>query len=212
MAALTVGYDQVSTGAAYSGLKALCTGRRSVRQFSGRSLTAEQITAIREIARTAPYASGKKNWDLLVVTDRDLIAELAGIVRERSQELGNEVRDDFREMFAEYSMHFAAFATAPALFFPVFKVQCSLTLMLEGAEDGLRRWERDNYVKSIAGVTMLIQLAAESLGLGACCMTGPLLAEEALSRRLALKPGFEIGAVVPVGYAKGEAEAVWANN
>jgi nitroreductase len=47
---------------------------------------------------------------------------------------------------------------------------------------------------------MLILLAAESLGLGACYMTGSLVAEAALAGLLAVKPGRSIGAVIPVGY------------
>jgi len=51
---------------------------------------------------------------------------------------------------------------------------------------------------------MLIQLAAQSLGLGACCMTGPLLAETELAQKLGMKPGFAVGAVIPVGNPKGD--------
>jgi nitroreductase len=108
----------------------------------------------------------------------------------------------------EYARNFAAFRTAPALFIPVFKVQHSLSLMLGEGSDEITRWERDNYVKSIAGVNMLILLASESMGLGACCMTGPLLAETEIARFLGVKRGFEIGAIIPVGYAKGDTETL----
>jgi nitroreductase len=194
----------METTSEFDVLKSICQGRRSVRSFSDQPLSGEQIAAITEIARTAPYASGKKSWELLVVTDRAVIRELAGIVRDRSAELGGQVRDDFRGMFLEYAGHFIAFETAPALFIPLYRVQPSLSLMLAGEGEEVERWERDNHVKSISGVTMLVQLAATSLGLGACCMTGPLLAEAELARRLSVKRGYEIGAVIPVGYPKGE--------
>jgi nitroreductase len=185
-------------------LKSICQRRKSIRSFDEQPLSDAQIASIRDIASTAPYASGKKNWELLVVTGRGLIRELAGIVQARSNRLSEQVREDFRGMFLEYAEHFTAFESAPALFIPVYKVQSSLSLMLEGADDEVVRWERDNYVKSISGVTMLVLLAAESLGLGACCMTGPLLAEKEIARRIGVKRGFEVGAVIPVGYPKGE--------
>jgi len=194
----------MTTPAAFAALKILCQHRHSVRCFSNKPLTDDQITAIREIAQTAPYASGKKNWELLAITDRALISDLADIVDDANRLLAERVREDFSEMFLEYARNFAAFRSAPALFVPVFKVQHSLSLMLDAENREITRWERDNYVKSIAGVTMLIQLAVESLGLGACCMTGPILAETEITRRIGAKPGFEIGAVIPVGYAKGE--------
>lgn len=178
----------------------LCASRKSMRSFSDRELTGEQIAYITEIARTAPYASGKKNWELLVVTEREQIVRLADIVRQRSRELAEQVRDDYREMFQEYSGNFAAFAGAPALFLPLFRAQRSLSLMLDDTGGTIASWERDNHVKSIAGATMLIQLAATSIGLGSCCMTGPLLAEGEILRCLVIKRGFEIGAIIPVGY------------
>jgi nitroreductase len=47
---------------------------------------------------------------------------------------------------------------------------------------------------------MLILLAAESLGLGACYMTGPLIAGEELAQITGLSAGQEIGAIIPIGY------------
>jgi nitroreductase len=59
--------------------------------------------------------------------------------------------------------------------------------MVENPGDAVQRWERDNFVKSISCVAILVLLAAESLGLGACLMTGPLGAEEELARRIGVK-------------------------
>jgi nitroreductase len=187
-------------------LKSICQDRKSVRDFDGQALSEEEIAAIREISLTTPYASGKKNWKLLIITDRSIIAELASLVHERSRELAGRVREDFREMFLQYAENFSHFDTAPALFIPVYKVQHSLSLMLgsDANDIDIIGWERDNYVKSISCVIMLVLLAAESLGLRACCMTGPLLAEKKIARRIGVKPGFGIGAIIPVGHEKGE--------
>jgi len=194
----------MSAEALYDSLKTICTRRRSIRRFSEKPLSIEQIAAIREVAGTAPYASGKKNWDLLVVTDRNVIRELAGTVQLRSSNLGKQVRDDFRGMFLEYAEHFTAFETAPALFIPVYKVQHSLSLMLDEVNEEIIQWERDNFVKSISCVAMLVLLAAESLGLGGCYMTGPIIAGQDLSKQLPLRKGYEIAAIIPVGYPQGD--------
>lgn len=181
-------------------MKTVCAGRRSVRRFSGRPLSADQISKIRDIALLSPYASGKKNWDLLVVTDPAQIRELAELVKSRCSEIGADVREDFRGMFMDYAVNFSAFQTAPALFIPTFKVQRSLSFMLGDPGEEIMRWERDNYVKSISCVAMLVLLAAESLGLGSCCMTGPLLAGNEFAGMVGVKKGYEVGSVVPVGY------------
>jgi nitroreductase len=74
--------------------------------------------------------------------------------------------------------------------------------MVEDSDEQILQWERDTYVKSISCVAMLILLAAESLGLGGCYMTGPLLAEKHIKATLHIKQGRDIGAIIPVGYPK----------
>jgi nitroreductase len=51
---------------------------------------------------------------------------------------------------------------------------------------------------------MLILLAAESLGLAACYMTGPLLAQTEIAHLLNVKRGRDVAAVIPVGFRTGE--------
>lgn len=103
-------------------------------------------------------------------------------------------------MFQTYALSFSAFATAPLLVIPLYKAFPTLSYMLNETSDDILQWERDNYVKSIACVAMLVLLAAESLGLGACFMTGPLLAENNLKIALGLRKNQYIGAIIPIGY------------
>ena len=186
----------------YESLLALCQNRHSARSFLAQPLTSEQIEKIRTIAMTSPYASGKKNWELLVVTEKETIARMAETVRAQTEILAAKMRPDFADGFTAYAKNFGAFAEAPVLFIPCFRAAPSLSLMLDSEEEGIRAWERDNYVKSIACVGMLILLAAESLGLAGCYMTGPLLAEKALGPLINLKPGRSISALIPIGYEK----------
>ena len=47
---------------------------------------------------------------------------------------------------------------------------------------------------------MLVLLAAEALGLGACYMTGGLLAEHEILELITNKKDRKIGAIIPIGY------------
>ncbi len=189
--------------ALYDSLREICSRRRSVRAFAERPLSADEIGRIRDIALLSPYASGKRNWELKVLTDRAEILALAEIVRAKCRDAEGRVREDLRESFRRYAESFSLFSSAPALFIPVFRVQPSLSIMTAGPVEGIERWERDNFVKSISCVAMLVLLAAESLGLKACYMTGPLVAGPELSARLGIRNGCEIGAVIPVGHPQG---------
>jgi nitroreductase len=185
----------------YPALEAICTARHSTREFLDRPVPRELVEKILTIARTSPYAGGSKKWEVLVVHEKDRIAEAVRIVRSRVEELNLQVRPAFQEGFLEYARYFSAFEHAPVLLLPVFKAKPTLALTFREPPESVVRLESENYVKSISCVTMLILLAAESLGLASCFMTGALLAEDELGRLVGIKPSYRIGAVIPVGYA-----------
>jgi nitroreductase len=72
--------------------------------------------------------------------------------------------------------------------------------IIKKLKNEISEWERDSYVKSISCVAMMILLVCESLGLGACYMTGPLIAENEISQIIKLKKGRNIGAIIPIGF------------
>jgi len=173
----------------YQALKSICENRKSVRSFSDEPVPEDAIEKIKQIACTSPYASGKKNWEIMVVENKESIQTIAQIVKKHSDEIGKKIRADFRDGYTEYANNFTAFKTAPLLFILTFRVPYALSLMVDDVQEFISEWERDNYVKSISCVAMLVLLAAESLGLGSCYMTGPLIAEERIIEYLGIKNG-----------------------
>lgn len=189
----------------YEILSEICKNRKSHRSFLDKPVHFELLEKIKEIALTSPYASGKKNWDIMIIDDKEIITKLAEIVREKSKSMNEYIRDDFIDSYQSYSKNFTMFENAPALIILNYRTPSSFTMMFdkeipEEIESHLKEWERDNYVKSISCVAMLVLLAAESLGLGATYMTGALLAEDAIKKVIKTKPGRSIGALIPVGY------------
>lgn len=171
--------------------------------FEDRTVPEDIIERIKKVAYTSPYASGKKNWEITAVTDKGLLSKMKTVIERRTQEIQNKIRPDMREQFAAYAQNFTFFASAPAVFIPTFRVAPSLSLMISGPDEDIIKWERENYVKSISCVAMLVLLAAESLGLGACFMTGPLIADKELCELLKTPVGKSIGALIPIGYKRG---------
>jgi nitroreductase len=71
---------------------------------------------------------------------------------------------------------------------------------------GVRKVESE-----LISVSMAIQnllLAAHAMGLGACCMTSPLIAYGEIKKILDIRPPFEIAALVPIGKYKKQPEPV----
>jgi nitroreductase len=55
--------------------------RRDVRQFEDRAIPAEHLDRILEAGRRAPSASNGQPWDFVVVTERELLVDLAEVWR-----------------------------------------------------------------------------------------------------------------------------------
>ncbi len=193
----------------YDALHKISKRRKSHRTFSDEKINPELLDKIKDIALSSPYASGKKNWDFVVLEDKDLIVKVAEIVEKKSESMNQYIRDDFVDSYRNYAKNFVLFKNAPAVIFLNYRTPSSFSMMFDKAvpediEKSIREWERDNYVKSISCVAMQILLATESLGLGACYMTGALLAEKEIQKIIPIKPGRKIGAIIPIGFKNKE--------
>ncbi len=187
----------------YETLLKICESRRSTRVFDERPVPDEIIEKIIKVAYTSPYASGKKNWEIMSITNRELLVEMKKVIEKCTEEIQTSIRTDMRDQVEAYAKNFTVFASAPAVFVLKFRSAPSLSLMIPDPDKELITWERDNYVKSISCVAMLVLLAAESLGLGGCYVTGALIAEKKLGELIKMPEGRSIGALIPVGYKRG---------
>lgn len=185
----------------YDCLYSICKSRKSTRNFSDQPVAPDIIEKILNVAYTSPYASNKKNWEIIVVNDRELIAKIVEVVQSASEKVKENIREDYKESFSQYARNFIHFRTAPVLLIPTFRISHAISFMMGTDSSSLSQWERDNLVKSISCVCMLVLLAAESLGLGSCFMTGPLIAEKEIGELIKLKNGRQIGAIIPIGPA-----------
>ena len=182
----------------YESFRELSLSRHSTREFRDTKVPQDMIDKILELASTSPYASGKKNWDIKVIDDTKIIKEIASIVKEYTAKLTPQIRDDFRDGFIEYSKSFVAFEDAPLILIPTFKVNYSLSLMVE--DEAIKSWERESYIKSIACLSMIIHQTSHSLGLGSCLMSGPVIAQEQIKQIIKVKPKHDIATIIPIGY------------
>jgi nitroreductase len=185
----------------YLQFKNLCESRKSCRKFKSDVIPPESIEDILTIAKKSPYAGGSKNWGISVLNDKNLINSLSAAIAKEVITTSELMDREGAELFIKYSQNFHFFKEAPLILIPYFKVSSVMTPLLRGSvTESLLQWERDNSVKSISCVSMIILLAAESLGLGACYMTGPLIAGKKISEIAKIPPGREPGAIIPIGY------------
>ena len=186
----------------YINLLSLAERRRSCRRFDmGKPVSEEEIERILAVAARAPFASGRSSWKVAVVRERATIAALAAQVRKSAEALAARMEGDAVPFWRRYAESFTFFEAAPVLLVPYCRETSTMrSILREQTTDDILSWEHDNLTKSLSCVAMMILLAAESLGLGACYMTGPLIAGKDLNGILGLRDNFLPGAIIPVGH------------
>jgi nitroreductase len=178
-------------------LLALLRTRRSVRRFRADPVTDAQVAALVEAAAAAPSAGNRQAWRLLLVTSRERIEAMATAVRAEVERLRAGLREDAAPEADAYLENFLHFAGAPLVVAPIHRQGPDL-LAAAGASPRASRGDAEALCSVAAAIENLL-LCAHALGLGACWMTGPLVAADALAPILEVPRGWAVSALVPVG-------------
>lgn len=175
--------------------------RSSVRRYKEDSVPQQMLDELLEAMKLAPVAGGNRNITCQIFTDREMIKRVAEGVRQVCEESMSKIPDDSMKKEAlAYSKSFSWFAKAPVL----LAVSCRKTppymsfLVPKGTDDlfGAKA--------SAAMATQNIMLAATSMGLGTCCLTGPLFAKDWLQKELETPKQNDLAFLITAGFpAKG---------
>lgn len=177
--------------------------RRSVRSLRSDPVPAEVLERLLEAARWAPTAGNRQAFRLLVVTSRPVLEQMGRAVRRSVERVAAAARQDRAQSVRAYLDNFCHFASAPAVIAPIYRA--SADLLGPSAETGRGEGAVSRAVvdslSSVSAAVMNLLLAAHAADLGACWMTGPLIAADELGRILRLPAGWDLAALVPVGYS-----------
>lgn len=181
----------------YQELLSLLQSRRSVRRFTEQSVSRDAILNLIDAARWAPSNHNRQGWRFLVYDSRPEIRALAHRVEEALTERVKQLPPMASAYAGPLVSYAVFFSDAPVLIIALHKRPASVSApLLEGIPDA-------SLVSGEAlSTTMAVQnlvLAAHSLGLGTCVMTGPLLVPAVLAG-LDLPPGFEVTCFVALGH------------
>jgi nitroreductase len=182
----------------YDRLLELIQSRRSIRRFSGRAVSREDLGRLFEAARWAPSNHNRQPWRFLVIQDKKQIGQLAETVRRGLSEKLKSL-PEAAAAYAGELMHYATFfSNAPVLLVVLHKQPASVATPLLA---GLKNPELvSGEPLSVAMAVQNLLLAAQALGLGTCVLTGPLLALDTLAGALHLPAGHDLTCFVAMGY------------
>jgi nitroreductase len=182
----------------------LVRGRRSIRKFRQDPLPREVLRRIIEAASWAPSASNRQDWEFRVVTSSSVKEKMQGIVRSRWESvLSKSSSEVIKEELQKYVSMFDWFSHAPALIIISAKRPESFLYHILG-----------DAASDVAGTDVSAAMAAQNLmlaahasGIGSCCVTGPLAAQEELKELLEIGKGRKIVCLIALGYPAEQPEA-----
>ncbi|MDR1658564.1 MAG: nitroreductase family protein [Deltaproteobacteria bacterium] len=188
--------SNLSAGEPFQNLIAIMEERHSTRHFDERPVETIEIEALHRAFRSAPQAGGDRATQCLFLTNHTQISNLAS----RGSQAYEELLQDFdspliREAMAEYGHNFFWFGTAPLLAMIIVRRPPAFLTAIAGGDVDLV-WGRDQ--SAAMGVYAML-LAAEAMGLGGCCLSGPLMVRAVLEHELGLAPGDRLSLVAAFG-------------
>ena len=181
--------------------------RRSVRAFTATPVPRDVLERLLQAAVTAPSPTNRQPWRFAVVTRASLRQRITEAVRTRAEEMKAIIRQGHHaEDFGQYGDFFhEPLATAAAIIVPQYRVYPDLiaNLVASGGGDPSKfhtaaSMQAELCSTSAAVMALLQQALAE--GLGACWMSGPMIARDALQGLLDIREPWKMVGAVAVGY------------
>ena len=185
----------------YEKLLEIVLRRRSIRRFKPDPVPDEYIEKIIGVARWAMSGANAQPWEFVVVKNQETLAkifELYKIHREQVDVFNNTLLSELRHpVTGTLTAGQRSFRDAPVII-----VVCGdpRTLIATSLVGTLVDPERKVFSMNLANATMLIHLAASSLGLGSQWVSTTPIWEGRLKDLLKVPEWFSIPQIVPIGY------------
>lgn len=190
----------------------LMQSRRSIRRFRPELPDRASLERLIEAAVTAPSASNKQPWRFLIVTNAEVKTRMATAVRNAVERVANHIDPLFESGFRAYGDYFTRFENAPVVIVPIYRALTLLSNMVkpglsEADQRNIACMERQSGIVSTSLAMENLLLMAHELGLGASGLTGPLIAMDDLCSILSVPGGWDIVALIAVGFPDEQPEA-----
>ncbi len=165
-------------------------GRRSIRKYTDRDISYEDLVDILEAGIMAPSAMNLQQWHFVMVRDKALIEE--------SREIMSKVFDTFKPVLTDRFSKHPHIVHETGDFMKTLGGAPAILLAFVSRED------YNNSLPALSGVCAAIEnmlLAAYEKGIGSCWLTAPITArmEDEFERRFAPGKGRFV-AFITLGY------------
>ncbi|UUZ93859.1 nitroreductase family protein [Paenibacillus sp. P25] len=193
---------------AYEDFKTILLDRRSIRKYTERPVSVQDIREIIDCARYAPSDTNSQTWEFIAVMNREKIKEIEALTWEALHTRAAEAEQrglskEARLLTKSFGPYATAFSDAPVLIVCLAtpynsKFRERIFDPVNLVDDAV--WAEEG-IKSSCLAAQNLMLAAHARGLATCPMTGPvLLAQDGLRQYLNIRPECQINMVIALGY------------
>lgn len=175
--------------------------RTSIREFSTTPIDEKVLEEIVRRGASAPSVNNSQPWKFIVISNEEYLNNMADIVAEKIHKLPTDDNHKCERIKGSVECHSTLFRNAPALIAVTMK-QYKSVLEQSGIDHNainIGRMYPD--IQSTGACIENMLLSAVDMGLGACWLSGPLIAKQELERELNVGPDHELIAFVAIGYS-----------
>ena len=167
--------------------------RKSIRRFEKEDIDISQIIKIIEISSNAPSGGNSQNWFTYIIKNKDVLGRMR-----------KEVDAVYRAVTGKDAPGvYTFFNEAPIVLAVVEKPYIGNIDNILEKTDKDRNFARKFIVnpglQSVSSFITHILLLCHNEGLGACWMTGPLIAKQELEDIIGIKSPDNLVALIPIG-------------
>ena len=180
--------------------------RHSVRKFKNKPVPVADIKEIIKAATFAPSGKNLQNWHFVIVTNQELIQQMALVIEKKIYTVAAFLKDEaIKNRFINSLSYTTLFKNAPVTILvyagPYPTTGAMVLKAINASEEELAQVEKPAAgIQNIGAAMENLLLAASSLGYGTCWMTSPNIAGKELSELIGFKKeDYYLAAVTPLG-------------
>jgi nitroreductase len=178
--------------------------RASCRQFTDKDVPEADLREMAHLAGLAPSVNNSQPWRFIAVKNRDLLKCMADAVHGKLEETLPLTADESeRKAKAQVDWFSTFFADAPVVMAvatrPYEAIVDKALVHSNLTHDDINAMRGCPDIQSVGASIENLILAATDMGYGACWLSGPLVAREAIESCLGIESPWRLAAMVAIG-------------
>ena len=174
--------------------------RTSIRNFTDEKVPVDDLKELVRMAGLAPSVNNYQPWKFIVVTNKDVLSEMAVKVADKIKNLPANESIASKNVKSQVEWFATFFENAPAVIAMVMEdYESVLEKGVKLSHDEINKLRNFPDMQSAGAAIQNILLCAVDMGYGACWLSAPMMAKESLEKMLNVKAPYHLIAFVAVG-------------